>query len=437
MDFKTKRNGIFRLNRMLNSRHIAFALCFFAAVFGASMHTQAQDTGLGIAAIVNDDVISMLDLHSRTSMVIANADMPDTTETRQRIFPQVLRGLIDEKLMLQAAHAIDIQVAQEDLKGELDRIAESNGMTIEQLTEQLLQSGVPITALSSRIEANIAWQMFVGRALSTKIKISEDEIDDEIAQIQASAGKPEYLLGEIFLPVDSPSQDNEVQQLAVRLIQQMQGGASFTAIATNFSRAPSAALGGDMGWVQESHLDLDLLNVVRQLQAGMVTRPIRTLGGYYIMMLRDIRTSPGLTSAKATMKLSQLHLAATPQSDPTQLAAQLQSMTQGMTSCEQLEAIGAQSGSPMSGSLGEVSLSVLPADMRATVASLPVGQPSAPVATGGGVAVMMVCERPDASADMKAVRDEIGQRLKLERLDIAAQRHLRDLRREAFVDIRL
>jgi len=422
---------------MINSRHIALLLCLCAALFGASPHARAQDYGLGIAAIVNDDVVSMLDLHMRTSMVIANADMPDTTETRQRIFPQVLRSLIDEKLMLQEAHRIDIQVAQEDIKGEVERIAQSNGLNIDQLTEKLKESGVPITALTSRIEANIAWQVFIGRALSRNIKISEDEIDDEIARIQASAGQPEYLLAEIYLPVDNPSQDSEIQQLAARLIQQLQSGVSFNAIAANFSRAPSAALGGDMGWVQASHLDVDLLNVISQLQPDMVTRPIRTLGGYYILLLRDVRTSPGLTNANATMKLSQLHLAAAPQTDPNQLAGQLQSLISGVTSCDQLEAIGAQSGSPMSGSLGEVSLSVLPPDMRATVATLPVGQPSAPVATGGGLAVLMVCERPNATADMKAVREEISRKLSLERLDIAAQRHMRDLRREAFVDIRL
>jgi peptidyl-prolyl cis-trans isomerase SurA len=180
-----------------------------------------------------------------------------------------------------------------------------------------------------------------------------------------------------------------------------------------------------------------MLSVIRTMQPGNVTAPIRTLGGYYILLLREVRTSPGLAGGDATLKLSQLHLQATPQDDLNQLSAKLVSMSQGVTTCAQLEAMGKQYGSPMSGSLGELSLSVLPDDMRAAVGDLPVGRSSAPIQTGGGVAVMMVCERQDSGTDMEAARAAISQQLTFERLNVAAERHLRDLRRTAFVDIRL
>ena len=64
----------------------------------ASTTSWAQ--GLGIAAVINDDVISMLDLNARVTMIMQNSDIPNTPEARARIAPQVLRGLIDEKLKL-------------------------------------------------------------------------------------------------------------------------------------------------------------------------------------------------------------------------------------------------------------------------------------------------------------------------------------------------
>lgn len=425
---------------MRKNRPFAILILWLSAVAAlciAPPIARAQDSGLGIAAVVNDDVISALDLQLRTTMIIATSNMVDTPETRARISPQVLRGLIDEKLMLQEARRVEIVVDQEAINNGVKRIADGNEVTPEQLEAQLKQMGVPLSALTARIEAEISWQQFVGRTLAKNIKIGEEEINDEIKRIQSSAGQPEYLLAEIFLPVETPSQDSEVQLVASRLLQQMQDGAPFNAMATNFSRATTAALGGDMGWVQASHLDPQLLSVVSTMKPGNVTVPIRTLGGYYILLLRDIRTSPGLAGGDATLKLSQFHVQASPQDDLNQLAGKLVTMTQGMTTCAQLEAAGKQYGSPMSGSLGELSLSVLPDDMRAAVGSLPVGQPSAPVGTGGGVAVMMVCERQDSGVDMDAARAEISQRLMIERLDVAAERHLRDLRRDAFVDIRL
>lgn len=425
---------------MHKNSHLAFLVFLVSAVFAtcaAPIDARAQQDGLGIAAVINDDVISILDLHTRTTMIIATSSMTDSSETRARISPQVLRGLIDEKLMLQEARRIGINVDQGDIDEGIQRIANNNKMTVAQLGEQMKSIGVPLTAVGARIEANIGWQVFVGRSLSRNIKIGKEEINDEIKRIQSSAGKPEYLLAEIFLPVDKPSQDANVQQLAARLVQQMKSGAPFSALASNFSRAPSAAKGGDMGWVQASHLDTVLLNVVGQLRPGNIARPVRTLGGYYIVLLRDVRTSPGLGAGDATLKLSQLHLLPSGQSDLNQVGQQLVSMTRGVNSCAAFDALGAQSGSPMSGSLGEVSLSVLPPNMRTVLETLPVGQPSNPVATGGGMAVLMVCERQNAGMDMETIRADIAKRLKIERLEVAAQRHLRDLRRQAFVDIRL
>ncbi len=431
---------------MYKSKTAAYFICLITAMLAmyvspVDVHAQqaspAQQGALGIAAVVNDDVISALDLHTRTTMIIETSNMTDTPQTRARVSPQVLRGLIDEKLMLQEARRSGIKVVQEDIDDGVARIAQGNKMTVLQLSEQLKQIGVPLSSVSARIEAEIAWSIFAGRVLARKITISEEEITDEIKRIQASAGKPEYLLAEIFLPVDLPSQDNEVYQLALRLIEQMKSGAPFKAVASNMSRAPSAGVGGDMGWVQAAHLDTDIYNVVSKMNPGNVSMPIRTLGGYYIMLLREVRASPGLGGGEATLKLSQLHLAAEHPGATADLGPQLQNMSQGVTTCEQLDAIGAKDGSPMSGPLGEVPLSAMPQNMRALLQNLPAGQISPPIATGGGLAVMMVCARNDKGVDMEAVRADIAKRLKATRLDIAARRHLHDLRRDAFVDIRL
>lgn len=410
-----------------------------ALIVSGSAARAQQANGLGIAAVVNDDVISALDLHTRATMVITSSGIENTPDNRARITPQVLRSLIDEKLMLQEARRADIKVTQNDINDGLARLAASNNASVEELSQGLARMGVPLSALSARVEAELAWQAFVFRTLRRKIKISEDEITDEINLLQANAGKPEYQLAEIFLPVDTPSQDDEVRLLAMRLLQQMRQGASFKSLASNFSRATSAATGGDLGWVQFAHLDEALQRVLPNLQPGQVSVPVRAIGGYYLVLLRDVRTSPGLGSAESIMKLTQLHMTPAPpdNSDALRdLSNKMTEMTRAVTNCAQLDALGAQVGSNLSGSMGEISLSALPDDMRKVLAPLAVGQPSTPVPTGGGLAVLMICERLDEALNMEKVRDAIAKRLQIERLDVAANRHLRDLRRNAFVDIR-
>lgn len=397
----------------------------------------AQGSGLGIAAVVNDDVVSMLDLNSRISMAIQSSQMTDSPEARSRISHQILRGLVDEKLKIQETRRAGIKVSQDEIERALKHIADNNKISVQELTNNLMSAGIPISALTSRLEVELAWQRFVGIRLSKKIKVGAEEITDEIARIQSNAGKPEYLLAEIYLPVDTPAQDRTVRTTGERLVLQMQQGVSFSALAKNFSGSPSAAIGGDLGWVQYVNLDPALQRVVSQIKPGTASKPVRALGGYYIILLRDVRTSPGIGGGDALIKLSQFHIPVSNPADSTRIGAQMVAATRGMTSCAQLETLGAQSKSLMSGSLGEMKLSTLPKNMQNVLAELNVGQPSPPIPTGGGLAVMMVCERTDQGTDMEKIRDEIKEKLVENRLNVAAQRKLRDLRRDAFVDIRL
>ena len=423
------------------TQHCTAVLAVLALACGLVLNVpaHAQQNGLGIAAVINDDVISVLDLESRISLVILSSGIERSQQSRDRIRPQVLRSLIDEKLMKQEAERVGIKVSQQDVQNGLARIAAGNKMTVDQMAQDISQMGLPASVITARIEAELGWNKFVFRNLARSIKIGDEEITDEIARIQANAGKPEYLLAEILLPVDTPSQNGEMQAMATRLTEELQRGASFQILATNFSRAPSSAAGGDMGWVRLNDLNSDLQKVVLNLKPGQASIPVRTLGGYHILFLRDIRNSPGLGVGDAFLKISQLHLAATDQNDTAELnalAGKLAATTQGMTSCAQLDLAGTQMGSLLSGSMGEISLSALPKNMQAVLATLPVGQPSQPLATGGGLAVMMVCERKSEPLDMEKVREQVGQSLKTRRLEIAAKRRLRDLRRDAFVDIR-
>ena len=82
---------------------------------GAPLAARAQDS-ISIAAVVNDDVISKRDLEVRERMVISSSHLQDSPETRTRLGPQVLRGLIDERLKLQEAGRLGIKVPADDVE---------------------------------------------------------------------------------------------------------------------------------------------------------------------------------------------------------------------------------------------------------------------------------------------------------------------------------
>src|SRR5690348_12192967 len=81
-----------------------------------------------IAAVVNDEVISVRDLAARLHLVIVSANIPDTPENEQKLSHQVLRNLIDEKLEMQEAKRLNVTVSESEINAALARLERQNKM---------------------------------------------------------------------------------------------------------------------------------------------------------------------------------------------------------------------------------------------------------------------------------------------------------------------
>src|SRR6266704_1654105 len=110
-----------------------------------------------IAAVVNDEVISVFDVVSRMRMVMISSSIADTPEMRQRIGPQVLRSLIDEKLELQEAKRQSVTATDAEVNNGLQQIEKQNNMKSGQLNEMLKARGIDRGALVDQLTAGIVW----------------------------------------------------------------------------------------------------------------------------------------------------------------------------------------------------------------------------------------------------------------------------------------
>ncbi|MBI2233705.1 MAG: peptidyl-prolyl cis-trans isomerase, partial [Micavibrio aeruginosavorus] len=120
--------------------------------------------------------------------------------------------------------------------------------------------------------------------------VTDRDIDDRMELLQASLGKEQYLVAEIFLPVDTMAQDADTLALAQRLTREiLQNKAPFQKVAAQFSQGAAAARGGDLGWVQEGQLPDPLNALVATMKEGDLSQPARSLTGYHILLLRSKR----------------------------------------------------------------------------------------------------------------------------------------------------
>ncbi|MBC8338625.1 MAG: peptidylprolyl isomerase [Rhodospirillales bacterium] len=426
----------------MTKRICIFILTAFLAAQSGQL--QAQES-LRIAAVVNDRIISVYDLSMRLRLVMLFSGLPVTQENHARLAPQVLRTLIDDELKLQEAKRVGLKVTKKEVAEVLGRIEKTAKSAEGGLNKYLAQQNIDISVLRKQVRANIIWKDLVGGRYGRSVKVSDDEVDAVLAEINANVGKPEYRLAEIFLPVENPENDAQTLALANRLFEQIKGGANFSALAKNFSKSPTAEKGGDMGWSPAGQLEPELTNALSHLKSGQMSRPIRTLEGYTIIFLRDQRTARKFgqqDAPPATVNLQQLFIPLAKGSSPTAIDEAMNKARKAgkaAKSCKALEEAAKKFASPLSGNLGDIKVNVLGPQQKNLINGLPVKTASEPLRMPDGVMVLMVCRRDEVKTpelSEENLRGRISTKLRNERLSILARQYLRELHRLAFVEIR-
>lgn len=414
-----------------------FALLVAAVLAApASALSQAEQR---IAAIVNDEVISLRDLRQRIRLVLFSSGIDDTADARRRVAGQVLRRLIDERLQLQEANKRNITVSEDDIGRGVSNIEKRNGMQPGSLPSVFRRNGVSYDSLHAQMRSEIAWSKLVGRRLAPRIDIGAEEVDEIFARLKAAEGERTYRLGEIFLSVNGPDEEPSIRETAERLVEQIRGGARFSALARQFSQSATAAVGGDLGWTPRSQLDPEIAAAADGLSPGEVAGPIRTVSGFRIVTLAGKRRIATPDPDMAELDLKQIFLPVPDGEDPAGMRTRFdaaRSEANAIEGCEDLSAAARRLGAEAPRDLGKVRLTDLSAEVRRSVAGVAVGKAGQPVLTPGGIVLMVVCGRTLPKANLPS-RETVMEQLRLQRLDLSVQRYLRDLRSAAIVDVRL
>ncbi len=395
----------------------------------------AQQDVMRIAAVVNDDVISIFDLAVRLAIAIRSSGFDDTPQLRRQLAPQVLRAMVDERLQAQEARRLTVVSSEDEVKGAIERIESQNKWEKGSFDSQIEKSGLDRNVIIEQIRTEVSWGKMVRRRFATTLTVSEEEIDSSATRLEANRGKPEHRVAEIFLPVDDPDQDATVRGTAEDLVAQLRTGGSFAAVARQFSKGVTSVQGGEVGWVVAGQLAPEVEREVVALSPGQVSEPIRTFDGYYVVTVIERRLALSGGGGDPTFSLAQVVIDSSATDAPS--TQSLINELRAAGDCARFLAAAGRA-SPLSGELGTIALTDLPEDLRAVLLPLRTGQTTAPLPYDGARRVIMVCDRSEPeiapqSVDREALRRDLGTR----KIELAARRYLRDLRRAAFVDIRI
>jgi peptidyl-prolyl cis-trans isomerase SurA len=345
---------------------------------------------------------------------------------------------------------VKITVNKADVDRAVESVSMDNNMTPQQLQATLQAAGVSMTTFRSSLTAQIAWQRLVGARYAGQVNITDEQVDAAIARLKEGAEKPQFHVGEIFLSVDNPQDEAEVKMEAEQIGQQLALGANFPAVARQFSRAPSAASGGNIGWVQQGQLPEALDKALSDMQPGQITQPIRAEGGYYILMMADRKEPVGTEEVQAppppspdsAISVDRILLPLAPDSpaelrqQATDFAAQLAGV---IRTCGDIPNLNLAQQGIQHFRLGEIKKAdIAPEFAEAIFDKTPPGGVSAPTPSDAGIELFVRCDAAPRRVVAATIptREEMRQQMLDQQLGVLARSYLRNLRRDGVVETR-
>jgi peptidyl-prolyl cis-trans isomerase SurA len=403
-----------------------------------------------IVAVVNDEVVTANELRERARLAEAQL-------RRQKIQPppadvlerQVLERMIVDRAQLQLARETGVRVDDATVNATLQRIAESNGLTLQVLRQRLEADGVSFSQFRDDIRQDIILNRLREREVDSRIQISDSELENFIAaQTGVAADSEEINIAQILLRVPENAGTDRIdaaRQRAEELMVQLKGGTDFARVAASFSNAPEALQGGDLGWRNADRLPTLFIEAVKGLKPGDISPIIRSPNGFHILKVLGRRS--GVDSKLATGPIQQTHARhilmrvsdLTPEPEVRRRLEEFKNRIEAgqieFGTLARLHSVD-PSGS-RGGDLGWLYPGDTVPEFERTMSALKVNEISAPTRSPFGWHLIQVLERRTEQASAERARLQARQALRDRKSDEAYLDWMRQLRDKTYVEYRL
>jgi len=407
----------------------------------ASAAVSSQDVVLDrIVAVVNEGVVLESDVITETAFVVSESRsngvaLPDASVLRER----VVERLVDQTIQRQEAARLGIVADAGSVNRALAQIAQDNNMNTQQFRDALIQQGFDFNHFRRSVEQQLITERLVQREVQSRVRVSEQEIDDYLRAAETNASEQtRYRLQHILVAVSASANATEIEAANTKadsILSQLDAGADFATVAASQSDGSRALKGGDLGWRQRQELPSFVDTALETMDIDDVRGPLRSPNGLHIIRLAEKQVGGG--SAQQETRLRHIFIAG----NDADLATRLATAKSRIQNGEDFGKLAAEiSEDPNSanagGELPWFSRGQLPPALESTAAELELDVISEPFQTQYGWHIVEVLERRERTATSTSARSEAESALLQQKVEQEAERWIRQLRDESFVEFK-
>ena len=426
-------------------------LCAVVALVAApaAVAEELSDTGEfldGVAAIVNEGVVLKSQLTEQMAIIMQRAQEQEMQLPPADVLQeQVLERLILSEIQLQRAARIGLQVSDEMLNQSIAAIAQQNGIPFEDMPRMLAEDGMDYADFRRSLRDEITIDQLRRIEVGQSINVSDREIEQCVADLEGNVvANSEYELSHILLTFPeaaSTDQVKEIEDLANQIYADLQDGADFREMAARHSDGPTALEGGTLGWMQGAQVPTLFTDVLQDMGAGDVSKPIRTASSFHLVRVDNLRSAV----ERSEINQSKVrHILVMPNEiidDATakqRLEEALEKIRAGEDFGEQAKLLSDDPGSAnLGGDLGWAGPGMYAPEFEQTIAASEIGVVSEPFRTQFGWHILEVTERRVYDNTEELKQRNCDARIRNGKMEEESLMWMQRLRDESFVESRI
>lgn len=246
-----------------------------------------------IIARVNNQIITRSEFQRSKEQTRQEAQQQDAANA-DKVYAEhekdVLRGLIDQQLLLERGKELEITGDTEVIKRLDEMRKQMNLATLDELAEEATKQGISFEEYKQNMKNQIITQQVIGREVGSRMNLTkEDEMKYYEAHKSEMMRPEEIRLSEILVATkgDDAQQIASAQASAEGLLAEIRKGTSFEDIAKKSSEGPTAKRGGDLGYFKRGVLAKELEDKTFSMKPGDVSDPIRTKQGFVLLKVAE------------------------------------------------------------------------------------------------------------------------------------------------------